>query len=117
MQRGIIDSADFQGAGLARGFEDNEKILANGFFCRLLVALHGWLHFVAGEVIPLTGHDEQLSRLREFGWSLLEQIWSAEIPSSATLNPPLHSNLISMEETVVAVNPLRLTICSIGIGT
>ena len=66
------------------------KFLANGFFCRLLVALHGWLHFVAGEVIPHTGHDEQLSRLREFGWSLLERFWSAEIPSSATLDPILH---------------------------
>ena len=65
------------------------KFLANGFFCRLLVALHGWLHFLAGEIIPHIGHDEQLSRLREFGWSLLERFWSAEIPSSATLNPPL----------------------------
>ena len=43
------------------------KFLANKFFCRLLVALHGWLHFVAGEIIPHRGHDEQLSRVREFG--------------------------------------------------
>jgi hypothetical protein len=49
------------------------KFLANKFFCRLLVALHGWLHFLAGEIIPHIGHDEQLSRLREFGWSLLER--------------------------------------------
>ena len=66
------------------------KFLANKFFCRLLVALHGWLHFLAGEIIPHIGHDEQLSSLREFGWSLLERFWSAEIPSSATLDPILH---------------------------
>jgi hypothetical protein len=82
-----------------------------------MVALHGWLHFLAGEIIPHIVHDEQLSRLREFGWSLLERFWNAEIPSSAEFDPTLHRNLISMEETVVAVNPLRLTIWSMGVRT
>ena len=36
------------------------KFLANGFFCRLVRLI------VAGEVIPHTGRDEQVSRLREF---------------------------------------------------
>ena len=91
MQRGIIDSADFQGAGPAGGLDDNEILSQRVLLSSIVVALHRWSHFVAGEVVPHTRHNEQLSRLREFGWSLLEQIWSAEIPSSATLNPPLHS--------------------------
>ena len=90
------------------------KFLANGFFCRLLVSLHGWLHFVAGDVIPHTGHDEQLSRLREFGWSLLERGDTLQRHIGPDLNT---GNLISMEETVVAVNPLRLTIWSMGVRT
>ena len=89
MQRGIINSADFQGAGLAWGFDENEILSQRVLLLSIVVALHDWLHFVTGEVIPRTGHDEQLSRLREFVWSLLEWFWSAEIPSSATLNPSL----------------------------
>ena len=68
MQRDIIDSADFQGAGLAWGFDDNEILSQRVLLSSSgVVALHGWLHFVAGEVIPHTGQNEQLSRLREFG--------------------------------------------------
>jgi len=44
------------------------------------------------------------------GGLLLERVQSAEIPSNATIDPTLASlHSISMEETVVAVNPLRLT--------
>ena len=91
MQWDIINSAGIQGAGLSWGFDDNEilsqRVLLSSIGC--VVALHGSLHFVAGEVIPDTGHDEQLSLLRELSWSLLERFWSAEIPSTAILNLPL----------------------------
>ena len=40
-QRGTIDSTEFQDAGLCEF--DEFEILANGFFCRLFVAFHGWL--------------------------------------------------------------------------
>ena len=68
MQLSIIDLANFQGTGLAWGFNDNQILSQRVLllFISGVVAFHGWLQLVAGEVAPHTGRDKQVSRLGEF---------------------------------------------------
>ena len=53
--------------GPCLGVNDNEIVSQLVLLSSIggVVTLHGWLHFVVGEVIPLAGHNEQLTPLRE----------------------------------------------------